>query len=363
MGDGGLGVTQVGSDAAHLRAVDDMKGTAAAVNCIIGAHIKRQYRPAQPGLLAHGQRMLRVRCKPRVINARHLGVGFQPLRQNQCRGTLRMHANGQCFHALEHHPGIERRQVHACTADQRCELLVDDGAWPADSAGHDAALAIQELGARVDDEVGTKFCRALQGRRGKAVVHHQQHTRRVRHVGQCLDVAQIGQRVGRCFGKQQACFWPHGRFPGSGIGLGHKARLHTEACELAADQLHGGTEHGLGAHHMVARFQQTQTHQQNGRHAAGGANGSFGAFQSSQALLKGADRRVGGARIGVPIFLTRKTACRCRCIGLHKAAGQVQRFGVFPILAARHRLAHSQGVRVKAGRQIAAHGEILVKGG
>ena len=45
--------------------------------------------------------------------------------------------------------------------------------------------------------------RALQRRRGKAVVDRQQRARVVREVGQRADVAHLGQRVGRRFGEQQ----------------------------------------------------------------------------------------------------------------------------------------------------------------
>ena len=49
-------------------------------------------------------------------------VRLQPGRQLQCPGALCLHANGQGFHAFENHPRIERRQIHARTADQGASL-------------------------------------------------------------------------------------------------------------------------------------------------------------------------------------------------------------------------------------------------
>ena len=46
------------------------------------------------------------------------------------------------------------------------------------------------------------------------------------------------------------------------------------------------------------------------------------------------DRGVGGAAVGVALFGAGKTPRRGLGIGLHKTAGQVQRFGVFAVLAA-----------------------------
>ena len=85
---------------------------------------------------------------------------------------------------------------------------------------------------------------------------------------------------------------------------------------------------------MVARFEQSHGHKQNGRHAAGGGCGSFRAFQRGQALLERGYGGVGRAGVGVAVFRKRKVVRRSFAVGLHKAAAQIQRFGVFTILAA-----------------------------
>ena len=58
--DDGFGVTQIGRNADHLGAVDHMKRIRARCLGISAAHIKRHHGAALPGLLAHGQIMLRM---------------------------------------------------------------------------------------------------------------------------------------------------------------------------------------------------------------------------------------------------------------------------------------------------------------
>ena len=101
---------------------------------------------------------------------------------------------------------------------------------------------------------------------------------------------------------------------------------------------------------MVARLEQRHAHQQDGRHAAGSTNRSFGAFERGQTLLKAGHGGIGGARIGVSLLGACKAQCGCSGIGLDKAAGQVQCLGVLAIGAARNGLAHRERVGMQAGR-------------
>ena len=97
---------------------------------------------------------------------------------------------------------------------------------------------------------------------------------------------------------------------------------------------------------MVAAFEQTHAHKQNGAHAGGRANARFGALQSRQALLHAADRGVAQTGIGIALLLTGESTRRGGRIGLHITTGEVKRFRVFAILAARHSGTHRLGVTV-----------------
>ena len=100
----------------------------------------------------------------------------------------------------------------------------------------------------------------------------------MRHVGQGLNVANLGQGIGGRFGKQQTGVGLDGRLPFSHIGLRNKRGFHTKLGKLTANQFDGGAKQGVGANDMVATFEQAQAHQQDGRHAGRSRNASLRTF-------------------------------------------------------------------------------------
>ena len=87
----------------------------------LGPDIEGHHAAALARLLAHGEFMLRVRSQTGVVNTRHAGLRLKPLRERQRAGAVRLHADAQRLHALENHPGVERRQRHAGGTHHRSE--------------------------------------------------------------------------------------------------------------------------------------------------------------------------------------------------------------------------------------------------
>ena len=348
MRDDRLGIAQVGRDAQHARAVDHVEGIGAQGLGRVAVDVEGDHRPTQPGLLPHRQFVLRMRGQSGVVDARHRRLGLQPSSHRQRIGALRLHADAQCLHALEHDPGVERRQRHAGGAHHRSEDVDDQLRGSADRAGHDTALPVEVLGARMDHQVGAQFGRALQRRRAEAVVDRQQRAGGMGDVGQGGDVADIGQRVGRRLGEQQARLRPHRGAPFGDVGLRDEGRLHAELAELLAEQVERRAEDGARADDVVAGLQQAHAHHEDRRHAGGGADGGFGAFERGQALLEARDRRVGGARVGEAVLGAGEAAGAGGGIGLDEAAGQEQGFGMFAVLAGRQRGAQRERVAMQA---------------
>ena len=169
---------------------------------------ERDHGAALPGLLRHGQRMLRVARAGSDETLARPWADLKPMRHGQCARTLRMHADRQRLHALQHHPGIEGRQAHAGAAHGRHELFVDQRFGAAQGTRNDPALAVEELRARdLHDDVGAELDRLLERRRTEAVVDAQQRTGTLRDAGQRCDVADLGQRVGRCLQRTAASCW------------------------------------------------------------------------------------------------------------------------------------------------------------
>jgi hypothetical protein len=82
-----------------------------------------------------------------------------------------------------------------------------------------------------------------------------------------------------------------------------------------------------------------------------GADGGLGAFHGGQALLEAGDGGVGRAAVGVALLRVREALRRGLGVGLHEAAGEVQRLGVLAPLAGRQAGAHGERVAVQPGRQ------------
>ena len=170
-------------------------------------------------------------------------------------------------------------------------------------------------------------------------------------ISQRCDVAQIGQRIGGRFSKQQPRVGAQRCLPGSHVRLSDEGGFHAKTRHLAAQQLDGGAKHRLRGNDVVARLEHGQTHQQDGRHARAGGNGALSALHRRQAPLKAVHRGVGRTGIGVARLFQRKATCGAVAVTLHKAAGEVQRLAVFAPLAALHRFTHGQGFRVQPRRQ------------
>jgi len=172
--------------------------------------------------------------------------------------------------------------------------------------------------------------------------------RSMRDIGQRANVAQVGQRVGRRLGEHQPCLGPQRRLPCRHIGLRHESRLHAEARELAPQQLDGRAEHRLRAHDVVARFEQREAHQQDGRHAGRRGDGAFRALHGGQPAFKGGHRGIASTGVSEALLLARKASGRRGGVRLHEAAGEIQRLGVLTVGATGNGFTHRQGIGVQA---------------
>ena len=160
--------------------------------------------PPQPACCAHRQRVLRVRCPARGGTRARSAAALR----SHCASCSALAACARMridsvSRPLSTTQALKGDRRHARAAHHRHELLVDEPRARADGARDHAALAVEVLGAGVDDEVGAELGRPLQRRRAEAVVHRQQRARVVRDRGQRRDVAHLGQRIARRLGEEQ----------------------------------------------------------------------------------------------------------------------------------------------------------------
>ena len=341
--DGGLGVAQVGGDGDHAGRIDHLPGV------LLAALHLEAHHGTETALLTLGQRVLRMAGQACVVDAFDLRLLLQPLGDGLGAGAVGLHAHPEGFQALDEQPGVERAERRAGGAQEADHLLHQLG-----GAGHHAAqaatLAVDVFGGRMNDDIGAQRQRLLQHRGAEAVVHREQRAVGVGHVGQCGDVHQLGQRVGRRFDDEQLGVRLAGRRPGIQVGQRRVVHRDAEALEVLVEQADGGTEHAARHQHMVAGAAQAHHHGQDGRHAGGGADRLLGPFHGGDALLEGAHRGIGVAGVDIAGLFAGKARGGIGRAAEHVAGGEEQRLAVLTFGRAVLARTHRQGIQTRVAQ-------------
>ena len=127
MGDGRLGVAEVGGDRADLGRVDHVEGVRARRRGVAAAGTSNDTTAPPCPTAGHRQRMLRMRLAgPGSTRARPPAALRASRASASARSLCACMRIDKRLQALQHHPGVERRQRHAGAAQHRHELLVDE---------------------------------------------------------------------------------------------------------------------------------------------------------------------------------------------------------------------------------------------
>ena len=222
-------VADVGEVRAQLDRADEALARLAALGEPEREH---RARPLRQVLL--GQRVVRVGRQPAVADPAHALVGLQELGDDLGVGDVRVHPQRQRLHPVQEQEGVERRE-HAAEVAQPLDAQLGGEAVLAevvpeaqvavggDRLGHDrevavvprelagvdhhaahrGAVAAEELGRRVDDDVGAVLERAAQVRAGERRVDHQRDAGVVGDLRERLEVGDRARRVGDDLGVEQ----------------------------------------------------------------------------------------------------------------------------------------------------------------
>ena len=237
----GANVAQVGQLNVQLECVGEgLAGGAAALDDEAG------HRPGAGGHVLGGVLGPRRAGQPGVVHPLHLIVGIEELDDRLGVGDVALHAQRQRLQALQHHEGVERRDrcagvaqpLQACLEDVRAVAqrgpereavvalvgLVEPGellgvtkieaAAVDDDAADRGAVATDELGGRVHDDIGPVLQRAAQEGRGDRVVDDQRHARLVGGVGHGRDVEDVVARVADRLPVERLGVWLDRGLPG-----------------------------------------------------------------------------------------------------------------------------------------------------
>ncbi len=220
-----------------------------------------------------------------------------------------------------------------------------------DEAADRGAVAAEELGQRVEDDVGAVRQRPHEIRRRHGVVDHQRQAGRVRHVGDRADVQRVELGVGDRLRVQQLGARRDGPAEGLGVVAVHEGDVDAELLEGVAEQRDGAAVERPGRDHVVAGAGQVEDGRADGRLAGGEGDAGHSVFQRGHPLLEHRRGRVGDARVDVARLLQREQAGGVLAVAEHEGGGLVDGHG--PRAGGGvGLLAGMQGHRLEAG----AHG-------
>ncbi|CCC96685.1 protein of unknown function [Azospirillum baldaniorum] len=320
VGDQALGVAQVVGDHHHPQVVQGAEGL------FLAALQEDRQHGAAAGHLAADEVVLRVAGQTRIEHPLHLRVAFQELRHRQGRRALRRHTQLQRLQPLQQQPGVEGRNGRAGVAqvgvDHVRPVLLVVGQ---DDAAQTAALAIDVLGRRIDDDVGAHLERALQHRRGEGVVDHHLGPGL---VGESADRAQVDDLKPRVAGRlQEDDLGRLGQrlFPLGQVGAVDEDRLDPEAGRQLLDHPIAGDEQRARRHDAVAGAQVRPQGAVHRGHAAGRGVGPGRPLILAQPVLEHRRGRVAEAGIDVAGAVVDEGALRLLRRAVDEAGGLVER--------------------------------------
>ena len=210
---------------------------------------------------------------------------------------LLLDAQRQRLQPLEQHPGVERAERRAGLAQESVQIVGDEFLVGEDDAAEAAALAVDVLGRRIDDDVGAELERLLEERRGEDVVDDQPRpglwaisATAAMSITSSVGLVGLSRKNALVFGRT-AFFHCLRSLPSTSVERDAVAR------QQVLDDVAAGAEQRLGRDDMVAGLEPGEEDGGDRGHAAGRRARGLGAFEQAHALLEHGDGRVGVARI------------------------------------------------------------------
>ena len=164
------------------------------------------------------------------------------------------------------------------------------------SSAEHVAVAAEELGRAVDDEVGTELERTLQHRARERAVDGDQRARTVHELADRVEVDDAEQRIGRELEPDQAGAIGHRRGDRVGIGRIDRGEGQPVAPEDLVEEPEGAAVHVLGEDDVIPGIEE-QHHRRRCRQSRREREAVVGALERREALLEVAARRIAGARV------------------------------------------------------------------
>ena len=155
------------------------------------------------------------------------------------------------------------------------------------------AVAVQELGGGVQDDIGAQCQRTLQIRTHERIVDHESAVGFVTcDLGDRLNVGERHERVGRCFDEHHPGVGAHGLPKVSDVGRVEIAELHAVVPDHRIEQPKGTAVDVVGADGVISGLEKQLRDGRLGRHSRCECTGTDPTFQYRHAVFKRLSRRV-----------------------------------------------------------------------
>ena len=345
-----LDIGDIGQQREDLQMIDELEGLLLAA-----LNVEGEDRRAAVGEILLIQGVVGVVGQAGVVDLLHLGMVGQELDDLFGVFIVAVQTQGERLGTLQQHPCVERADAAAQIAQDhgahighkgggagslgKADAVVtgvrlrEGGEFAAglpvklagvnDDAAQRGAVAADELGGRMDNDVGTMLDRADQVGRAEGVVDDKRNTVLVGDSGNGVNVGDVGVGVAKRFNIDSAGVVLNGSLDlGQVMGV-DKSRLHTERGQRVGQQVGGAAVDGFLRHNVPAVLGQCLKGVVDGSGAGGNGQRGNAALQSRDALFKNILGGVGQAAVDVALGLQGKAVSGILGIGEHIGSGLV----------------------------------------
>ena len=345
-----LDIGDIGQQREDLQMIDELEGLLLAA-----LNVEGEDRCAAVGEVLLIQGVVGVIGQAGVIDLLHLGVVGQELDDLFGVFIVAVQTQGERLGTLQQHPCVERADAAAQIAQDhgahighkggragslgKADAVVagvrlrEGGEFAAglpvelagvnDDAAQRGAVAADELGGRMDNDVGTMLDRADQVGRAEGVVDDKRNAVLVGDSGNGVNVGDVGVGVAKRFNIDSAGVVLNGSLDLGQIMGVDKGRLHTERGQRVGQQVGGAAVDGFLRHNVPAVLGQCLKGVVDGSGAGGNGQRGNAALQSRDALFKNILGGVGQAAVDVALGPQGKAVSGILGIGEHIGGGLV----------------------------------------
>ena len=232
-----------------------------------------------------------------IDQARNLWM-LRERNRDRCRSLgLSTHPQVQCFEALEHDPGVERRHRRTGLPQQHVDMVLNEFLRPENDPTETASLTVDVLGRGIDDTIGTERERTLPYGRREDVIDHQRCTGRVRDFGNGGDVDDLQRWIGWGLQKEHARIASDRLAPLCEINTIDERGGDAEARQKILHHPTAGAEEGLRRNNVISSLELPDQRRGDGRHPARSSARSLRALESRHAAFEHRHRWIGKSRV------------------------------------------------------------------